>query len=193
MKWLQCVVLFAVAAGLVFVTGCGGDKAAEPATGQEAAAPAEQPVPAAEASAAEVAEEPSGPLGDWPEAFIDDLKAAEAIRIYDRLPDNAIKALIKTPKDLKAKGLELEAEQENIPNRVALITLMNGWVTPDKWKESRKMAAASLQSLALLREKGEASVAEVVKILKPADISEADLRRVYENESALAKAVRAPK
>lgn len=188
---LYVVVL---AAAVVFTNGCGGKKAGEPAAGEEIGSPSgTRPEGAAPSAAEPAAEEPSGPLGDWPEGFIDELKAAEGIRMIDRLPDNVIQALIKTPKDFKAKGLEAEAEQEIIPNQVAMITLMNGWLTPDRWKEARKMATTGLQALALLRDQGgtdrAAAIQEAVRILKPADISEADLRRVYENEAALAKAV----
>lgn len=191
-----------LAAAMVFTTGCGGKKAGEPTAAEEIGTVSETRAEGIAPPAAEPAEDdPSGPLGDWPEAFIDELKAAEGIRIYDRLPDNSIKALIKTPKDLREKGLEKDAELEPVPNRVALITLMNGWMTPDKWKESRIMAAAALEALAMLQDLAKdpdradraSVVREAIRILKPADISEADLRRVYENQAALAKAVKVPK
>ena len=93
-------VLFVVvlAAAVVFAIGCGGKKAGEPAAGEEIGAPSEAKPQAAPPSAAgPSADEPSGPLGDWPEAFIDELKAAEGIRMIDRLPDNVIQALIQRP------------------------------------------------------------------------------------------------
>jgi len=198
MKRILTAAFFVVlAAGLVFLTGCGGKKSAEPSATQEAAAQAESLGEPAAAAAEEASDEPSGPIGEWPESFMEDLKAAEGIRIYDRLPDHVIKALIKTPKDLKAKSLEKEAEEEVITNKVAMVTLMNGWVTPSHWKEAREMALAGLRALAILQDLAKdpgradrsAVIQEVAKILKPADISEADLKRIHENQAALTKAL----
>jgi hypothetical protein len=142
------------------LTACG--KGAEPggrgaASGpghaeKSAAAPAPPAAgaPAAETDAAAAAA-PKPPPRPWPEKSVAALGDALTKGI-NQFQEHAIRALVKTRADLKAAGLEQKAEASDPPNEAVLKLAMNGWVSPDKWKQTRDAARAALEALGLLQD-----------------------------------------
>ena len=160
-------------------TGPGGAEKAAAPTVPAADSDADPGVVAAPAA-------PKPPPRPWPEKSAavlgDGLKKGN-----NQFQEHAVRALVKTRADLKAAGLEQKAEAKDPPNEAVLKLAMNGWVSPDKWKQTRDAARAALDALGLLQNL-EASpdkadrdqvLAKAKALLTPQDITEADLKLVH--------------
>ena len=185
---------------LALVWGCGSpSEPPKPGTGPGVTRPpADKPAPATDDTedlGTKPAEVPvKGPAGPYPAKAVGDVRA-ELARI-SRLQEHTVKALVKTPADLKAKGLLAEAEKPEVSNKVTLVLAMNGWVAPDKWRDPRGQAKGVLEALEALQkveaDPARADKAELVAkakaALKTADASEDDLKTVHKYQKDLAEA-----
>jgi hypothetical protein len=193
-------LLALVSASLALAWGCGGpSEPPKPGPGVVAPKPpAGKPVPTTDDTedlGTKPAEVPvKGPAGPYPAKAAEEVR--EGLAKISRLPEHTVKALVKTPADLKAKGLLAKAELENVPNDAAIVLAMNGWVAPDKWRASRGEAKGVLEALEALQkveaDPARADKAELVAkakaALKTADVSEADLKMVHRYQKDLAEA-----
>lgn len=135
-----------------------------------------------------------GPAGPYPASAVEGVR--ESLSTISRLQEHTVKALVKTPAALKAKGLLDSAEEQEVSRDVSIVLMMNGWTSPERWRESRGQAKRVLEALEALQ-KVEADparadradlIARANELVKAAEVSQDDINTVHKYQKDLTDA-----